>query len=120
MTTAPVDVVVLSELQVADFSMIDKIVVNRETNGNPLLSDFNNDGHLDLSMINPYRIFVDQLYEGVGNGSFRDVPFRTGAFAANAAGQATADFDWSLRETRDISTSVFGSRSRSKSKTKPT
>ena len=68
-------------------------LVYRETSADPLLADFNNDGHLDLSIINTYRIWVNQLYEGVGDGSFREVTFRTGAFAANAAGQAAADFD---------------------------
>ena len=68
-------------------------LVYRETNTDPLLADFNNDGHLDLSMTNCYRIWVNQLYEGVGDGSFREVTFRTGAFAANAQGQAAADFD---------------------------
>jgi hypothetical protein len=68
-------------------------LVYRETNTDPLLADFNNDGHLDLSMTNCYRIWVNQLYEGVGDGSFREVTFRTGAFAYNASAQAVADFD---------------------------
>lgn len=72
---------------------LDSGLVFRETNDDPLLADFNNDGHLDLSMINSYRVWVNQLYEGVGDGSFREVTFRTGAFAANAGGQAVADFD---------------------------
>ena len=72
---------------------LDSGLVYRETNDDPLLADFNNDGHLDLSIINTYRVWVNQLYEGVGDGSFREVTFRTGAFAANAAGQAAADFD---------------------------
>ena len=65
----------------------------RETTTDPLLADFNNDGHLDLSMTNCYRVWVNQLYEGVGDGSFREVTFRTGAFASDACGQAAADFD---------------------------
>jgi hypothetical protein len=65
----------------------------RETTTDPLLADFNNDGHLDLSMTNCYRVWVNQLYEGVGDGSFREVTFRTGAFACDACGQAAADFD---------------------------
>ncbi|MEO0248043.1 MAG: CRTAC1 family protein [candidate division WOR-3 bacterium] len=72
---------------------LDSGLVFRETSADPLLADFNNDGHLDLSIINTYRIWVNQLYEGVGDGSFREVTFRTGAFAANVAGQAAADFD---------------------------
>lgn len=68
-------------------------LVYRETNTDPLLADFNNDGHLDLSMTNCYRIWVNQLYEGVGDGSFREVTFHTGAFASNASAQAVADFD---------------------------
>jgi hypothetical protein len=68
-------------------------LVYRETNADPLLADFNNDGHLDLSIINTYRVWVNQLYEGVGDGSFREVTFRTGAFASDAGGQAAADFD---------------------------
>jgi hypothetical protein len=67
--------------------------VFRETNTDPLLADFNNDGHLDLSITNCYQIFVNQFYEGIGDGSFREVTFRTGAFASNACGQAAADFD---------------------------
>ena len=68
-------------------------LVFRETNTDPLLADFNNDGRLDLSMTNCYRVWVNQLYEGAGDGSFREVTFRTGALAANACGQAAADFD---------------------------
>jgi len=68
-------------------------LVFRETNANPLLADFNNDGALDLSMTNVYRIYVNQFYEGVGDGSFKEVTFRTGAFASNTAGQAASDFD---------------------------
>jgi hypothetical protein len=72
---------------------LDSGLVYRETNTDPLLADFNNDGALDLSMTNCYRIWVNQFYEGVGDGSFREVTFRTGAFASNAGGQAAADFD---------------------------
>lgn len=72
---------------------IDSGLIYRETNTDPLLADFNHDGHLDLSMTNCYRGWVNQLYEGVGDGSFREVTFRTGAFAANASAQAAADFD---------------------------
>lgn len=72
---------------------LDSGLVYRETNDDPLLADFNNDGHLDLSIVNSYRVWVNQLYEGVGDGSFREVTFRTGAFASNAGAQAAADFD---------------------------
>jgi hypothetical protein len=72
---------------------LDSGLVFRETNDDPLLADFNNDGRLDLSIVNSYRVWVNQLYEGVGDGSFREVTFRTGAFASNAGGQAAADFD---------------------------
>ncbi|GAI00958.1 unnamed protein product, partial [marine sediment metagenome] len=65
----------------------------RETNANPMLADFNNDGALDLSMTNVYRIYINQLYEGIGDGSFKEVTFHAGAFAANSAGQASGDFD---------------------------
>jgi hypothetical protein len=72
---------------------LDSGLVFRETNEDPLLADFNNDGRLDLSITNSYRVWVNQFYEGVGDGSFREVTFRTGAFAANAGFQAAADFD---------------------------
>lgn len=72
---------------------LDSGLVFRETNTDPLLADFNNDGHLDLSIMNCYRVWVNQFYEGVGDGSFREVTFRTGAFACNAGRQAAADFD---------------------------
>jgi hypothetical protein len=68
-------------------------LVFRETIADPMLADFNNDGHLDLSITNYYRAYVNQLYEGDGNGSFNEVTFRTGAFACNAVGQASGDFD---------------------------
>ncbi len=68
-------------------------LVFRETIGDPMLADFNNDGHLDLSIIGYYRVYANQLYEGVGDGSFKEVTFRTGAFACNAVGQASGDFD---------------------------
>jgi hypothetical protein len=72
---------------------LDSGLVFRETNTDPLLADFNNDGHLDLSITNCYQSFVNQFYEGVGDGSFREVTFWTGAFACNAERQAAADFD---------------------------
>jgi hypothetical protein len=72
---------------------LDSGLVFRETNADPLLADFNNDNHLDLSIMNCYRVWVNQFYEGVGDGSFREVTFRTGAFAYNTQGQAAADFD---------------------------
>jgi hypothetical protein len=65
----------------------------RETIGDPMLADFNNDGHLDLSITNYYRVYINQIYEGVGNGTFNEVTFRTGAFACNTVGQASGDFD---------------------------
>jgi len=46
-----------------------------------------------LSMTNCYRIYVNQFYEGIGDGCFKEVTFRTGAFAFNAEGQASGDFD---------------------------
>jgi hypothetical protein len=64
-----------------------------ETNGSPLLADFNNDGVLDLSMTNVYRIYYNQFYEGVGDGSFKEITYHTGAFASNTLGQAAGDFD---------------------------
>lgn len=72
---------------------LDSGLVFRETNRDPLLADFDNDGHLDLSIVNRDRVWVNQLYEGVGDGSFREVTFRTGAFACNSEEQAAADFD---------------------------
>ncbi len=68
-------------------------LVFRETNEDPMLADFNNDGVLDLSITNAYRTYVNQLYEGVGEGSFNEVTFRTGAFASNVVGQASGDYD---------------------------
>jgi len=68
-------------------------LVFRETNADPLLADFNNDGVLDLSITSAYRTYVNQFYEGVGNGSFTEVTFRTGAFANNAERQASGDYD---------------------------
>ena len=72
---------------------LDSGLVFRETNADPLLADFDNDGHLDLSIMNCYRVYMNQFYEGNGDGSFREVTFRTGAFASNTQGQASADFD---------------------------
>lgn len=68
-------------------------LIFRETNANPMLADFNNDGVLDLSITNVYRVWFNQLYEGIGDGSFKEVTFHAGAFAANSAGQASGDFD---------------------------
>jgi len=68
-------------------------LVFRETNKDPLLADFNNDGALDLSIINSYVPYANQLYEGMGDGSFEEVTFHTGAFAFNAKTQAFGDFD---------------------------
>jgi hypothetical protein len=68
-------------------------LVFRETNKDPLLADFNNDGALDLSITNSYVPYANQLYEGMGDGSFKEVTFRTGAFAFNAKPQAFGDFD---------------------------
>jgi hypothetical protein len=72
---------------------LDSGLVFREFNRDPLLADFDNDGHLDLSIVNRDQVWVNQLYEGVGDGSFREVTFRTGAFACNSEEQAAADFD---------------------------
>ncbi|MGB7295800.1 MAG: VCBS repeat-containing protein [Candidatus Aminicenantales bacterium] len=58
-----------------------------------VFADFNNDGHLDLSITNCYRVWMNPFYEGAGDGFFLDVTFRTGAFAFSACGQAAADFD---------------------------
>lgn len=68
-------------------------LVFRETNKDPLLADFNNDGALDLSITNSYVPYANQLYEGMGDSSFKEVTFRTGAFAFNAKPQAFGDFD---------------------------
>ena len=72
---------------------LDSGLVFRETNADPLLADFNNDGYLDLSILSCYRVYVNQFYEGRGDGSFQEVTFRTGAFACNTQGQAAFDFD---------------------------
>jgi hypothetical protein len=72
---------------------VDAGLVFCETNANPLLADFNNDGILDLFVTNMYRIYVNQLYQGIGDGSFGEVTFRTGALAANSLAQAAGDFD---------------------------
>lgn len=68
-------------------------LVFREANVDPLLADFNNDGALDLSITSCNRIYINQFYQGIGDGSFKEVTFRTGAFAYNAEGQASCDFD---------------------------
>jgi hypothetical protein len=68
-------------------------LVFREMSKDPLLADFNNDGALDLSITNSNAPFANQLYEGVGDGSFKEVTFHTGAFAFNTKPQASGDFD---------------------------
>jgi hypothetical protein len=68
-------------------------LVFRENSKDPLFADFNNDGVLDLSITNSKVPYANQLYEGVGNGSFKEVTFHTGAFAFNAKPQAFGDYD---------------------------
>jgi hypothetical protein len=68
-------------------------LVFRENSKGPLLADFNNDGALDLSITNSKVPFLNQLYEGVGDGSFKEVTFHTDAFAFNTKPQAFGDFD---------------------------
>ena len=65
----------------------------RETNSDPLLADFDNDGNLDLSITNIYPYFTSQFFLGDGSGRFNEATWTCGAIAANGWGQAAGDFD---------------------------
>ena len=65
----------------------------RETNSDPLLADFDNDGCLDLSITNIYPYFTSQFFLGDGSGRFNEATWTCGAIAANGWGQGAGDFD---------------------------
>ncbi|NUQ34445.1 MAG: CRTAC1 family protein, partial [Planctomycetaceae bacterium] len=59
----------------------------------PLLADFNNDGHLDLSIGNNQRLFSNHMHVGNGDGSFTEVTWKSGVNFTNTCGHAAFDFD---------------------------
>ena len=64
-----------------------------ETHSNPLWGDFNNDGWLDLFVTSIYSDRRSFLYLNLGNGTFEDVTWLSGARIFNGWGAAAADYN---------------------------
>jgi hypothetical protein len=64
-----------------------------ETNSEPALGDFNNDGWLDLLVTNVYEGFWAQLYRNNGDGTLTDVTYFSGLNIENGWGATFADYD---------------------------
>ncbi|MEN8209703.1 MAG: CRTAC1 family protein, partial [Candidatus Fermentibacteria bacterium] len=64
-----------------------------ETHSNPLWGDFNNDGWLDLYITSIYSDRRSFLYLNMGNGTFEDVTWLSGARVFNGWGAAAADYN---------------------------
>jgi hypothetical protein len=65
----------------------------QETNSDPALADYDNDGDLDLSITNVYEGVPSALYQNDGAGFFAPVTLRSRAVAFNGWGQAWLDHD---------------------------
>ena len=68
-------------------------VIFVETNSEPCLGDWNNDGWLDLLVTNVYEKFWQQLYRNDGDGTLTEVTYFSGLDIENGWGAAFADFD---------------------------
>ncbi|GAB4303596.1 MAG: hypothetical protein Kow0090_19180 [Myxococcota bacterium] len=64
-----------------------------ETLSDPSLGDVDNDGVLDLFVTAVYEYRPSFLYKGLGDGTFKDVNYESGAVVYNGWGGAMADLD---------------------------
>ena len=64
-----------------------------ETNSEPCLGDWNNDGWLDLLITNVYENFWQQLYRNNGDGTMSEVTYFSGLDIENGWGAAFVDYD---------------------------
>lgn len=64
-----------------------------ETNSEPCLGDFNNDGWLDVMVTNVYEGFWEQLYRNDADGSLTELTFFSGLDIENGWGAAFVDYD---------------------------
>jgi tetratricopeptide (TPR) repeat protein len=65
----------------------------QETHSDPSLTDYDNDGDLDLFITAIYPKGKSTLYQNNGHGKFEDVTWLAGVRVANGWGSAFADFD---------------------------
>ncbi|MDD5435193.1 MAG: FG-GAP-like repeat-containing protein, partial [Nitrospira sp.] len=64
-----------------------------ETNADPSMADYDNDGKLDLFFTSTYEGRKSFLYKGNGDGTFSDVTWLAGVRLDNGWGNAYADYD---------------------------
>ncbi len=64
-----------------------------ETNTNPVLADFDNDGDLDLYITSKHKEKKSYLYLNDGKGHFSDATYLSGTRCYNTMGSAVLDFD---------------------------
>lgn len=64
-----------------------------ELHSDPLWVDVDNDGDLDLFITSIYENERSYLYENLGNGSFRDITYLSGARVYNGWGNAMGDLN---------------------------
>ena len=68
-------------------------VIYIETNSEPCIGDWNNDGWTDLLVTNVYERFWQQLYRNDGDATLTDVTYYSGLDIENGWGAAFADYD---------------------------
>ena len=68
-------------------------VIFIETNSEPCLGDWNNDGWLDILITNVYELFWQQLYRNDGDATLTDVTYFSGLDIENGWGATFVDYD---------------------------
>jgi ASPIC and UnbV/FG-GAP-like repeat len=64
-----------------------------ETNSEPCIGDYNNDGWADLLITNVYEGFLEQLYRNDGDATLTEVTYYSGIEIDNGWGATWVDFD---------------------------
>ncbi len=68
-------------------------IIYIETNSEPALGDWNNDGWLDVLVTNVYEGFWQQLYRNNGDGTMAEVGYYSGLNIENGWGATFVDYD---------------------------